>query len=414
MKTIRKVLFLSFNFPPDKSQGAKRTDLILKKMLSFNEDIQITLITSKPRRYGIQKIENNSYKYSNQKTKFKIIRIWIPYLGDGFLGSSLSYFFYGIQAIPVSLYLNPDIVYGTSAKLLTSFITVLVGKLLDKKTFLDIRDTFTANFFYFYKNDWKILFYPIFRLIEIYTLNSAYSINLISPGFKEILKKNRINTFTKPEKFTGFTNGLSKDLGKEIIKSCSGKKPKKNAFTVTYLGNLGKGQGLYQLIKNIIKNKNILDKMKEQNIFYEIYGGGYESSLIKKIIEKELFSPYKGLIKYKGIIDHDQILKVYSRTNGLMLQLSDFYPLSAVLPSKIFEYCATNHPIVFAAKGFTHSFIEKIEGTIAYETYDEVSFINALMKAKNFKVNYVNRKNFIEKYNAEKIYKEYCKNILYT
>ena len=127
--------------------------------------------------------------------------------------------------------------------------------------------------------------------------------------------------------------------------------------------------------------------MKEQNIVYEIYGGGYESLLIKKIIEKELFSPYKGLIKYKGIIDHDQILKVYSRTNGLMLQLSDFYPLSAVLPSKIFEYCATNHPIVFAAKGFTHSFIEKIEGTISYKTYDEVSFIKALIKAKNFKVN---------------------------
>ena len=52
-------------------------------MLSL-DGIKITLITSKPGRYGIQKIENNYFEYLNHNTKFKIIRMWIPYLGDGF------------------------------------------------------------------------------------------------------------------------------------------------------------------------------------------------------------------------------------------------------------------------------------------------------------------------------------------
>ena len=34
-----------------------------------------------------------------------------------------------------------------------------------------------------------------------------------------------------------------------------------------YLGNLGQGPGLFQLINNIIKNKNVLEKMKNIILF---------------------------------------------------------------------------------------------------------------------------------------------------
>ena len=50
----------------------------------------------------------------------------------------------------------------------------------------------------------------------------------------------------------------------------------------------------------------------------------------------------------------------------MMLQIAPYNSLSSVIPSKIFEYAASNYPIIFAAEGFTTKFISKIEGTFEF------------------------------------------------
>ena len=60
-------------------------------------------------------------------------------------------------------------------------------------------------------------------------MRSTYSINLISPGFKEIFKKCKNNTFSKTR--FSYTPMDYQGLGNKIIKACSGEKPNMNAFT---------------------------------------------------------------------------------------------------------------------------------------------------------------------------------------
>ena len=120
---MNKILFLSFNFPPDKSAGAKRTFFLVKQMTTFDKPMELNIVSSKPRRYGNKtKLKDlNIFKSSN--VKVNIFRLWIPYLGDSILGSLTSYIFYALQVLPLFLFINPDIIYGTSAKLFTAFIS---------------------------------------------------------------------------------------------------------------------------------------------------------------------------------------------------------------------------------------------------------------------------------------------------
>ena len=83
-----------------------------------------------------------------------------------------------------------------------------------------------------------------------------------------------------------------------------------------------------------------------------------------------------------------------------------------VIPSKIFEYSATNYPILFAASGFTKEFIEQVNGSLYFEQNNSTSFIKALKKSRKIKVNYDSRTKFLRRFNTNQIFEKYVKHIL--
>ena len=152
----RKILFLSYNFPPEISAGAVRSISLVKELAKINREKKIYVFCSTANRYGKLINDKKDSEIDTDLCFFENVfvkRIYVPYLGNGIIGLSISYLFYFFQVIFAGLIIKPNIIIATSAKLMTGFTGALIAFLIRKKFYLDIRDTFTDNFFYFYR--WK-------------------------------------------------------------------------------------------------------------------------------------------------------------------------------------------------------------------------------------------------------------------
>ncbi len=410
-----KIIYLTFYFPPDQSAGSKRSLELTKALTSFDKNIDLHVITSKPNRYGQFTSENKRpKKFNNNGLEVKINSLWVPYLGDSLISTTISYLFFFFQVIPIVLRYKPNIIISTSAKLMTGFLGTFLAKFTGAKAFIDLRDTFSDNFFYFYRWEKKIFLIPIFIFIENYIFKNAESINLVSKGFleayygwdKKIKRRNKLS-------ITHFSNGLDSNFRNKIQKNA---KHSFDNYKLIYAGNLGEAQDLYSLLKKISFDEKIIKKFIKNKIIIHIYGSGSQLGLIVNLLNKKnnLNQKYKisDFIKYKGLVKQSEITKIYSDANCLLLPLSQYKSLSMVIPTKLFEYCSTNCPIIFSANGFTEKLITNLDATIRYNPEDLKSFFNAVIISMNLKINMKTRNKFLERYNSEKIYNDYAKFIL--
>ena len=212
---MQRLAFFSFHYPPDQSAGAFRSYSLVDQLVKKDPTLQVTVFCSVPRRYGVKGLDSTSVV--NHSSQIRIRRFWIPFLGNGPLGSVISYMFYFSQALPSAVLFRPNIIVGTSAKLLTSFIAACAANLTGASLYIDFRDTFSDNFFYFYRWNKRILLQSFIMAIENFVLRSSRSINMVSIGFQDafagwdrILSKYSIS-------ITNFTNGIDNSYRQRIF-----------------------------------------------------------------------------------------------------------------------------------------------------------------------------------------------------
>lgn len=412
----KKIILLSYHFPPDQSAGSTRSFLLLKKFLEQNVPLKIWVLCSYPVRYGFKKTgkEISDLKKLNLNNNFKIVRLWVPYLGQNFFSVSVSYLFYFFQSIVIGFFINPEIIVATSAKLLTGFVGAILSKVTKSLFFLDIRDTFVDNFFYLYRYKKRILLIPLFSFIEKFTLKAAFSVNLISFGFKELFH-NIDSIVLDNKKITNFTNGIELNLKNKLQKIRRKKFKEFDPYIIIYAGNIGEGQSIYELINKLNSDVKTINQMRKRKIIFEIYGSGSQIKKIEKLIldsKKDPNNQLNQVVKLGGLIKKDKINSIYKRANCLMLQLSTLKSIECVIPSKIFEYAATELPIIYGARGYTSNFLSQVDGTIPFRQVDSKSFYKSIIKSKNITVSKELRSKFINEYLTDKVYENYVYHIL--
>lgn len=413
----KKLIFLSYFYPPDQSAGSTRSELLIRELLKDKRSIRVWVLCS----YSFKFLKSNRNIFKSKISKkissnrLNILRIWIPYLGDNFFSKSISYTFYFFQVLILSILIRPNIVVATSAKLFTGFLGALISKFTNALFYLDLRDTFVDNYFYLFRFKKRIFFHFILTWVEKFTFTSCNSINLVSLGFKELLSNIDQLTIKKNISITNFTNGIDPKLKIKLQKINSNNLRSDNIFRVFYIGNLGEGQNLLGLINELSKDKKTIRKLIDNNIIFEIYGSGIQLSDIKNLLSLRNTSEeinINNVIKYSGLVKKEKIYSLYKKANCLMLQLSKTKSIECVIPSKIFEYSSTDLPILFGASGFTYNFINKIEGTIPFTQLDAKSFYRGIMRSKKIKISKKKRFAFINKYVTTSIYQKYAMHIL--
>ena len=253
--SMRRVLLFSFHYPPDQSAGAVRSSALVKALVKQDPLAQVTVFCSVPRRYGL-KAEKAALKVL-ECDQIRIRRFWIPFFGQGAVASVLSYSFYFVQAVPAAILLRPRTIVATSAKLLTSFVAACAARSTGADLYIDFRDTFADNFFYFYRWHKRILLQSFIMAVENLALRCAHSVNIVSIGFRDayvgwerVLSKYSIS-------LTNFPNGIERDFRRRIEVAAGHNRSNSLNYRVVYAGNLGEGQDLLRLLEDLASRPDL-------------------------------------------------------------------------------------------------------------------------------------------------------------
>jgi glycosyltransferase involved in cell wall biosynthesis len=226
--------------------------------------------------------------------------------------------------------------------------------------------------------------YPLYLLLSYFekiTYSKAQHINLVSEGFKGNFKA------YKQAKFTFYPNGID-DMFLNLTQNPGiiGQKPQ----IITYAGNIGEGQGLHKILIDSAK------QLKETHIFRIIGDGG-----TKHLIEEEIAKQNITNIEILNPVNREKLLEYYKQSHFLFLHLNSYKAFEKVLPSKLFEYGATNIPIIAGVSGFANEFIKvNLRNTILFKPCDSNDLVKEL---KNYTYLLQERNDFIEKYRRDNI-----------
>lgn len=385
---MKRILFLTIYYEPDLGAGSFRSVQLVDELSIKLEGIGLVhVITSMPSRYG--SFTEDAPKHE-EKGNVVVDRILLGKHKSGFLDQALAYrhYFFGVQKLVSGL--NYDLVFVTSQRLFTSYLGQVIAKKNNCPLYVDVRDLFKENISEVVKNKLFVNFFkPILSWVEKSVFLHAKHINLVSEGFKENFRE-----FIKPN-YTYFTNGID-ELFLSIEKS---DKIVNDQIVITYAGNIGEGQGLEKILPQLAF------QLGSKYLFIIIGDGGTKKALADKIKELQLSN-----VILKDPVKRVDLLQYYHNTDYLLLHLNNYKAFEKVLPSKLFEYGATNIPILAGISGYSAQFAkENLSNTFVFNPCDTDSLI-AYLKNNVYKLE--RREGFVKKYRRKQISEEMANSIL--
>lgn len=382
-----KVLILSYFYPPDLCAGSFRTKSLVEELSQKDKIEKITILSSTPNRYDSFRKGAESFESSG---KIDIYRANTPRHGSSLFGQIRSFMCYATFALNKQKHEKYDVVFATSSRLLTALLGHFISRVQKSRLCLDIRDLFvdTVSSVYPLTTLRPVLW--LIQIIEKKAFESADYINFVSEGFKEYVLNYDLKNVTY------FTNGIDQDFLESNLKLNSEKEKK----IITYAGNIGKGQGLEKLIPEL--SQELGDAYE-----FNIYGDGGRKLRLSSELSKNRIKN----VKCFNPVPQSELPDIYQNSDFLLINLNTYDAFLKVLPSKVFEYAASNKPIIAGVEGYAAEFIkENIEEVILTKSCDSKQMAQQI-KAYNINKK-IDRVEFKEKFNRKAIMNNFAENIL--
>ena len=391
-----KIVFFTFYYPPDLCAGSFRA-IALAQALSkrMKNDDELHIITTHPNRYENHRVKASDIEVHGNIT---IHRISVPSHKSGMFSQARTFVTYALASYKLCNKLNPDFLIGTTSRLMTGVLTGLSARKLGCKYFIDLRDIFSETISDIFSQKNKLLgsiSKKTFSLLERWLFNKATGVNVVSEGFPEYFQTMGIDT----SNWSFFPNGVDKIFTNlPFIEN----KRLKEITTVLYIGNIGTGQGLENILPATAKY------LGNKYRFLVIGGGGATSKLINAIKNNNVDN-----IEILAPIKREKLIKYYEEADILFVHLNDIPAFQRVLPSKIFEYAALRKPIVAGLSGYSAKFIlDNVPYATIFNSGDVEGCVDAIKKAETLEIKDKNSDIFIEKFSLEKIMNKMAKHIL--
>ncbi len=385
-----KILILSFYYAPDLTACSFRSTALVKSLSQkLGKHDCIEVITTMPNRYQSFKTAALPYEENGNTV---IHRVAMPNFNIKFFVQAIAFINYCFGVLKIIHKQNYDLIFVSSGRFFSAFLGAMIAKKTKTPYYLDVRDILSDGVSDVVKNKvYKYFLIPIIKYVEKYSVLSANHLNLVSKGFKKSFQFYEGKT-------TFFTNGIDDTF----LENDFEKEPKiiqEPLKIITYAGNIGEGQGLEKIIPEAAK------KLTGKYVFNIIGDGSTKRKLKKKLADLaienvHLFNP----------TDRNELLKYYQQSDFLFLHLNDYEAFKKVLPSKIFEYGATEKPILAGVDGYARKFMQKhLEDTLIFEPSNVENFIQVL---ENYEPQTISREDFVEKFSRDVILDKMTDSIL--
>ncbi|MEZ0483474.1 glycosyltransferase family 4 protein [Fibrella aquatica] len=355
------VLLLTYYFSPDLSAGSFRnTPLAYELARQVGDTGTVHVITTQPNRYASFRAEAAA---EEQQGNLRINRISVPNHNGGFIDQIRSYLHFYRQAYALTRNETYDVVVASSSRLFSAFLGAQLARQRQLPLVLDIRDLFRENILELLKNPLaKIALAPTLQAIERYTFGYARHINMVSEGFNDYFAK------YQQASYSYFTNGIDDHFLNLPPTPDTGQQ--RNHRTILYAGNIGEGQGLEKIVPAVAK------LLGPTYRFVIIGDGGTKSRLERVVAELDLHN-----VDIRQPVDRTALLNEYKKADYLFLHLNNLKAFERCLPSKLFEYAATDKPVLAGVAGYTAQFISQhVPNSFVFNPGDATALTTYLQK----------------------------------
>ena len=359
-----KIIFFSPYYDPESFPHNALIDELA------NRGNNVSVITSLPnyRKYGFYKGFSIVGPYFEKKKNLKIFRLpVIPRLNDKIYSIFFFYLSFFITSFIFLFFFS--ILYRNKYNYLISFCgspvyTGIYGnifsKLINAKHLLWVQDIWPEAIQTTQKKNLKYA-ENLINFFQSWMWNKADVLLSQSNELNNFLKQ---NSFAKENKilFNPVREVFDSEKMSEIDK---GKKNK--TLVITYMGAIGAGKFLNEIIDSILLYKN-------SNIELNLCGTGSEyESLKKKYVSNR--------IKWHGWLAKKELDQISLTTDFFIFGLNTLNRQSLILPSKLQTYCMYGKPIICYSDGASKSFIKNNNLGIVCDKKDKKSLVDAIHQA---------------------------------
>lgn len=366
---MKKILFITDNFPPEVNAPASRTYDHCKEWVKAGADVTvITCAPNFPQGKVYEGYKNKIYQ-KESIDGIKVIRVWSYIVPNcGFIKRTLDYISFSITAFIAGLFIKTDIIIATSPQ----FFVALTGRALSRVKshpwIMEVRDLWPESIKTVgAMNDNVIIRY--FEWQEKRCYNSATKIIVVTDSFKRTLINRGINS----NKIEVIKNGVNTTLftpreKDQILLNSLNLKGKK---VIGYIGT----HGLAHKLDFVLNCAKSLESYKD--IHFLLIGDGAAKAQLLKLKED---------LKCKNVtmlpsVSKNEVARYISILDVCLINLKKSQLFKTVIPSKIFENAGMQKPILMGVEGEAKDIIESYGAGICFEPENEFDF-----KAKLFQI----------------------------
>lgn len=377
------VLLLSFYFSPDLSAGSFRMEALVTAMQSrLGADARITVITTRPNRYGSFEAQAPALEVQGGLT---VHRIDLPPHQSGMRDQARAFATFAWEARRLVKRERPDAVVATTSRLMTGVLGAWAARDRGAPLYLDIRDIFVDTVGDVLPRRVTWLLKPLFSALEKWAVRSATRVNLVSPGFLPYFRPRY------PDRsFSELSNGVDDAFLAIRPAQRATERPAASPVHVLYAGNLGEGQGLHHILPALAQ------QLGDEVRFTVVGDGGRRAQL-----KEALAVLPQHAVTLLPPVKRTELIELYNEADVLFVHLNDLPAFEKVLPSKLFEYAATGKPIWAGLAGFPAQFTQQeIENAAVFNPCDAAG---AMAAFRTLRLHTCDRSAFVDKYRRTQI-----------
>lgn len=418
---MKKVLIVSYYFPPKQSIGSLRSWGLVKYLPKFGwepvvlcsklpeysrqsayvvETKSLDMINLLEKATGLYQVNKLHYHPGNKRNKLvkQLLDAIVSLLSSFLAFPDRHILWYGYALKKGCALLRDNEIQGiiSTSWPYTAHLIARKLKLNFKKPWIaDLRDLWTQNHYHKYKN--KVRYY-LERELEVRTLQDADALVTVSEPLAAKLK----NLHNK-ELIYAVPNGFD---FKEF-KSLSENSPEK--FTITYAGSLYEGMRdpkiLFQAISQLVAE----GKVNKNCIRVDFFGPLYKW-LLKEV---QLYN-LEDIVDIHGLLPRSEVLQKEICSSALLLLLWNNPNEAGVYTGKLFEYLGARRPIIAIGgpRGVVKELLEETQaGFYASNLHDLKKILLILYDEyrREHRVTYKAINEKLSKYTQEAMAKKFAK-----
>jgi colanic acid biosynthesis glycosyl transferase WcaI len=356
------VLVLAQYFPPDMGGGATRAFNVAKG-LAIN-GCNVTIIAAFP-HYPMGNVPEK-YRWKPLSVEYmhglKVFRTFIPPLAsEGILKRAFLFISFAVSSLFALLFIgHVDVVWAANPNVICVFPSFVYSFLKGCPLVQNVDDLWPESL-YILDISRKSRFGEFLAEIT-YKLSSA--ITPISPGYVKILCE-KYGVSREKVHIVRAGVDLSTFRAKDNLFGS-----KEEAFTVLYSGAFSLAYDFDQ----VLLAAKALDNVDE--VKFVLQGGGELAGHLKvRVRELKL----KNVRIMDRIVSRDEVAKLLSGADALILPLRDFGSPYLGLSSKLYEYQAAGMPIICCAEGQPAEYVKETNSGIVIRPGDYESLAKAVV-----------------------------------